>query len=141
MTYWRLFYHVVWGTRDRLPTIDDRREPILRRLLTGAAREEDSLIHAIGIMPDHVHVVLSIPPKAPVSRVVAKLKGSSSHYLAKHKLAAPHAGWTGWQSEYGILSFAERDLDSVVRYVTHQRERHANNQINQALEQMIARYE
>jgi putative transposase len=76
MTYWQLYYHLIWATKQRLPVIDDRMEEILARAIPGIAREDGALSHAIGVMPDHVHVAISIPPKHSVAAVVNRIKGS-----------------------------------------------------------------
>jgi putative transposase len=134
VTYWRLFYHVIWGTKNWLPVIDADREAVLRRALPGMARQDEALVHAIGIMPDHVHVVLSIPPKVAIASVVNRLKGSSSHLLGHDGQAADSEAWPGWQAEYGVLSFAESNLKSLVDYAVHQREHHAQRDLRDKLE-------
>jgi putative transposase len=122
MTYWRLYYHLVWSTRNRLPAIDDGAEVILRQVLVAEARQQSCLVHGIGCMPDHVHLAISIPPRVAVAEVVRTLKGSSSRTLKGH---ADHAQWPGWQSEYGVISFGERSLDDVLRYLRDQKAHHA----------------
>jgi len=101
--------------------IDANREAVLRRALPGLARKEEAMVHAIGVMPDHVHVVVSIPPKVAISKVVNRLKGSSRRLLGHDEQAASGEPWIRWQSEYGLLSFAESNLKAVVAYVTHKR--------------------
>lgn len=133
MTYWRLFYHPVWSTKDRLPLINDRIEEILLRTLPAIARENGCLTHAVGVMPEHVHLAVSIPPRLPIAKVVNSIKGSSSHLL-NHELKDDSSPWPGWQHEYGIVSFSEYSLHKVVDSVTHQREHHAANTVIAGLE-------
>jgi len=133
MTYWRLFYHLVWSTKLREPVIDDRIEAIVRGSINGSVSDKGGTIYAIGVMPDHVHVALSIPPKYSISEVVNAIKGVSSHLLG-HELHDPVHPWPGWQPEYGVLSFSERSLDRVIEYVDHQREHHAANTVIAGLE-------
>jgi putative transposase len=76
------------------------------------------ICHALGFMPELVHVAISIPPRYSVSAVVKRLKGASSHAVR-----ATNPGFT-WQSEYGALSFGDRALSRVLDYVDHQREHH-----------------
>ncbi len=133
MTYWRLFYHVVWSTKNRLPVIDDRIETSLMRAIPGIAREQGCWTHAVGIMPEHVHVAISIPPRLAIAEAIKTIKGSSSHLL-NHELADGTETWVGWQNEYGIVSFSEKALPTVVEYVTHQRDHHANGTLITGLE-------
>ncbi len=129
MTYWRLFYHVVWGTKDRLPLLDDERGKLLRQAFVEVAGERETLIHAIGWMPDHVHLAVSIPPKVAVSDVVQRLKGVSSHRVNQSGGDA-----FKWQEDYGIVSFSESTLPTVAAYIQNQRAHHTDNTLISALE-------
>lgn len=134
MSLWRLFYHLVWTTRDRLPTIDDGREEIIRRSIRATCKEHGALIHGIGVMPDHVHLAASIPPRIAIADFVRQLKGSSSH-LVNHVEHGRHPGAFAWQHEYAILSFGERSLPDVIAYVENQRSHHADQTLLPAFEE------
>ena len=131
MSYWRLFYHVVWATKERLPLIELGWEADLYGYIWGKATALDCVVHAIGGMPEHVHVVLSIPPKLAVATIVGKLKGSSSHHINGRLISD---GLFDWQNEYGVVSFSESALPKIVEYVTTQKIHHASNSLNDKLE-------
>jgi len=133
MTYARLFYHLTWSTKHRMPVIDTRTEEILIRVIPGIARETGCWTHAIGIMPEHVHLALTIPTRLSAADAVKAIKGSSSHLL-KHEYDGALDDWQGWQNEYGIVSVSESALPTIVHYVTHQREHHAANTLIAELE-------
>ncbi|MEZ4504508.1 MAG: IS200/IS605 family transposase [Thermomicrobiales bacterium] len=128
MTWWRLFYHLVWTTKYREPVIDQQIESIVRRTVYGIADDHNAKVWAIGMMPDHVHVAISVPPKYSIAEVLNALKGTSSHLLG-HELQRAEHPWPGWQREYGVNSFSERSLQTVVDYVNHQPERHATRRL------------
>jgi putative transposase len=134
MPYWRLFYHLVWATRDRQPLIVPELRPELDQLLIAAARKNGILVHAVGGIEDHVHMAVSIPPALSVANAVGRLKGSSARALNRQ----PGGGF-GWQTEYGAVSFAERHLPRVVAYVTDQPHHHANNTLWPMLEHVGGR--
>ena len=67
MTYWRLHYHLIWATQDREPTITLEREKLFYGVLYKKGEELGLKIHAAGNIDEHVHVVLSIPPKIAVA--------------------------------------------------------------------------
>ena len=131
MAYWRLFYHLVWGTKRREPLITPEVEAIISRSFDLTGDDVELLTHARGFMPDHVHLALSIPPKLAITEAVRRLKGASSH--AVNQLLPQQT--FGWQGSYGVLSFGERHLGSVNAYVRNQVERHARSTLNRALEQ------
>jgi REP element-mobilizing transposase RayT len=119
-----LFYHVVWGTRRREALIDDGRADVIERSIRATSHDLDAVVHAVGFMPDHVHVAVSVPPRHAIAAAVRQLKGESSH-LVNHSAGANGTDCFAWQPEYGVVSFSERSLDHVVAYVRSQRERHA----------------
>jgi len=123
MAYWRLHYHLVWSTYQREPLIDAGCEALSQQTLFGKAKELGLLIHAVGSVEDHVHVVASIPPKWSVADCVGKLKGGTSHRVNQE-----HArGGFRWQGGYGALSLGARSLATVITYVRNQREHHQRN--------------
>ena len=81
MALWRLYYHLVWATKERQSLITKELEPRLYGYIISKAGELDTIIHAINGIENHVHLVASIPPKISISDFVKKIKGSSSHYL------------------------------------------------------------
>ncbi len=135
LPYWRFFYHLVWATQSRLPLIGDQEETLIRRSLELTIVDLDLIPHAVGTMPDHVHVVVSIPPKIAVAEVLKRMKGASSHAVNQAE-RLPDSSRFGWQSEYGALTFGEKALASVINYVRHQAERHATNKTWPQLERI-----
>jgi putative transposase len=132
--YWKFYYHLVWATKNREPLITEDRFELVRRALAAIAVEHDVFVHAIGIMPDHVHLAVSIPPRHAVSDIVKKMKGLSSRRISA-TFARPGDAFA-WQPEYGALTFGERSLADVVSYVTNQREIHAKRQTLAPYEQI-----
>ena len=130
MPYWRLFYHIVWGTKNRLSLIESIWETDLHGYIWGKATALECIPHAINGMSDHIHVVISIPPKLSIATTIGQLKGASSHYVNASYMNSAFA----WQAEYGILSFSERSLSKVVDYVKNQKKHHEENTLDMAME-------
>jgi putative transposase len=133
MPYWRTFHHLIWATRHREPLITPPMHDALQRSIRAVGLEHHCLTHAVGIMPDHVHVAMSIPPSIAVSTLVGRLKGASSH-LMNSSGVVPAEACFAWRAEYGVLSFAEMDLASVVDYIVNQPARHAGGRLSAAME-------
>ncbi|NWG34600.1 MAG: IS200/IS605 family transposase [Chloroflexi bacterium] len=133
MPYWKLYYHFVWATRNRLPLIDSILEPELYRAIAAKAQDMGGFVHAMGGMEDHVHLAVSIPPKLALAKFIGDVKGSSSHFV--NHVIKPDFGFY-WQDEYGVLSFGERNLVSVVRYVHNQKRHHTEGTLIAAMERM-----
>ncbi|HQY30716.1 MAG TPA: IS200/IS605 family transposase [Thermomicrobiales bacterium] len=135
MSYWRCHYHLIWTTKNRMSAITPDREHIVGRCIKSLSLEHGIRVHAVGMVEDHVHVALSIPPRHAVADIVQSIKGLSSREIRKHA-AGTDDGWPGWQSEYGVLTFGEQSLDRIVSYVRNQRAHHADGSEWKYLEQL-----
>jgi len=72
-------------------------------------------------MADHVHMLVSIPPKLAVSSVVGYLKGKSAIHVARHflKKERNYAGQNLWARGY-FVDTVGRDTEKIRRYIQEQ---------------------
>ncbi len=75
MPFWRSYAHLVWTTKNREPFIRPGMEADLYACLVAKAVEMGCYVHAVNGIADHVHLIISIPPKHSVSDVVKKPEG------------------------------------------------------------------
>ena len=136
MPYWKLYYHFIWSTKNRLPLIDSVLEAELYRAIAAKAKDMGGFIHGIGGVEDHVHLVASIPPKIAPAKFIGDVKGNSSHFI-NHVIKPDFEFY--WQDEYGVLSFGEKNLSSVVRYIHNQKQHHAYGTLIAEMERMDER--
>jgi putative transposase len=135
MPYWRLFYHFVWGTKNREPLIVLEWERSLHNVIVAKAKSLGAFVYRAGGIEDHVHLVASVPPKLALSTFIGHVKGNSSHFV-NHELK-PDVLFA-WQAEYGVVSFGGQQLDMVVQYVMAQRARHTEGKTIGMLEHITA---
>ncbi|NWJ97859.1 MAG: IS200/IS605 family transposase [Chloroflexi bacterium] len=133
MALWRVYYHVIWATKERQPFITAELEPELYGYITGKAQALGCILHAIGGIENHIHLAVSIPPKLSIAEFVKNIKGSSTYHL-NHNLAHP-IGTFGWQYGYGVFSLGGKQLDHAVAYVKNQKTHHQEGSIISMLEQ------
>ncbi len=133
MPYSKLYYHFIWSTKNRLPLIDSVIQPELYRAIAAKAQDIGGFVHAIGGIEDHAHLAVSVPPKVAPAKFVGDVKGNSSHFI--NHVIKPDFEFH-WQDEYGVLSFGEKNLSSVVGYIHHQKQHHADGTLIAAMEQM-----
>jgi REP element-mobilizing transposase RayT len=132
MALWRLYYHLVWATKEREPLISGAREPILYGYIVRKADALSCIVHAINGTPDHIHIVASVPPILAISSFVKVIKGSSAHYLNQ---ASSSANNFGWQAGYGVFSLGQKQLERAIAYVHNQKIHHAEGTTIRALEE------
>jgi REP element-mobilizing transposase RayT len=131
MPYWRLYYHIVWATKNREPLIARHWEKSLHSVIAAKVTSMGAFVHRVGGTDDHIHLVVSVPPKCALSTFIGQVKGNSSHFIDHELSLETHFAW---QAEYGLLSFGGKNLETVVEYVQNQRARHAAHQTIRGLE-------
>src|ERR1700679_3150184 len=81
-TKWDCKYHVVFIPKYRRKVFYGQISQDLGRVLAALARQKECRIESGSIQPDHVHMLISIPPKHAVSQVVGFIKGVTSSEAA-----------------------------------------------------------
>jgi putative transposase len=87
-TKWDCKYHVVWIPKYRRKALYGGLRKHLGELLHDLARQKESKILEGHLQPDHVHVLVSIPPKFSVSQVIGFIKGKSAIQIARTYLGS-----------------------------------------------------
>jgi putative transposase len=131
MPYWQLFYHAVWATRFRERVLGPEVEPFAHDLIRNKAMDLGAVVHSLNGMEDHIHLVISLPPKIAPAFFVGQVKGASSTRLNQsRRLDQPFF----WQDEYAIFSLDAKRLSHHVAYVENQKLHHAPATVIPALE-------
>lgn len=126
---WSLYFHVVWTTKDRQPLITPEIEAHIIPGLFMKAEELRGMVFAVSGMPDHIHMVASIPPNLSVDDFIQRLKAFAARAITL-KYDAPFE----WQDGYGVFSISKRNLKRTVDYVERQKEHHHTGKTIGALE-------
>lgn len=113
-----LKYHVVWCAKYRRPVLIEGVDLRLRQLLREKAAELGMTVHALEIMPDHVHLFVESDPTLCVAEIVNRFKGFTSRVLRQefHHLTTRlptlwsrsyYAGTVGHVSEKTVKDYIE----------------------------------
>ena len=121
MPYCQLFYHLVWSTKYRQPLLTAEVAPIIHEYLRTKAIGLKATVFALNGIDDHVHLVVSIPPKIPVSTFIGQIKAVAS---TKFNKSYPDRPPFFWQKEYGAFTFDAKRLPNYMAYVNRQKEHH-----------------
>ena len=79
-TVYNLHYHFVFGTKYRKPALRGEIAVEVRDLIREICKGSDIEILSGHVRPDHVHLLLSVPPNLAPSRVMQAIKGKTSHH-------------------------------------------------------------
>ena len=81
---WDCKYHVVFTPKYRKKVLYGAIRRDLRDVLHRLAKQKECTIESGHLMPDHVHMLIAIPPKHSVAMIVGFLKGKSSIWIAQN---------------------------------------------------------
>ncbi len=107
--------------------IDPPAEAFLRQFLAAEARRHDVRVLAVGIVANHVHLALRLPPVWNIPRIVQGFKGASARLINKERAAEGRP--LKWASGYDLRSISPENLDRIIDYVRNQPQRHSNHAI------------
>ena len=83
-TKWDCKYHVIWIPKYRKKAIFGDLRKYLGEIFRELARQKECTVIEGHLMPDHVHIMLAIPPKYSVAQVVGFIKGKSAIQIARN---------------------------------------------------------
>ena len=126
--YSEINLHLTWHTKDSLPLLTQRVEPLVHRYLRQKIVDEPgAFVHVIGGTETHVHIAVTVPPTLLISDFVGRLKGASAHDV--NEQLGSHGRVLQWQAGYGVVSFGTGDLEWVKGYIRDQRQHHASGEV------------
>ena len=120
-TKWDCKYHIVWIPKCRKKAIYGDIRRYLGETLHDLARQRECRIIEGHMMSDHLHMLISIPPKYSVSQIVGYIKGKSAIQIARSYVGRKKnfTGENFWARGF-YVSTAGRDEDVVREYIRNQ---------------------
>jgi len=130
-TKWDCKYHIVFIPKYRRKALYGQLRTHLGEVFRNLAAQRESRIEEGHLMVDHVHMMISIPPKYAVSQVIGYIKGKSAIHLARvyGERRRNYVGQHFWARGY-FVSTVGRDEAVIRDYIKNQ------EQEDQRLEQM-----
>ena len=129
---WRCHYHIVFAPKYRRQSIYGKIKVDIGKILRQLCQMKEIEIIEAELYKDHIHMLVSIPPKYSVSQIVGYLKGKSAlmifdrHANLKYKYGNRHFGCRGY-----YVDTVERNKKAIEEYIKNQlQEDIANDQIS-----------
>jgi putative transposase len=118
---WESKYHVVFIPKCRRRTLYEQLRQHLGEVFRKLALQKQSRIEEGHLMSDHVHMLISIPPKYAVSQVIGFIKGKSAIHLARvyGERKRNFVGQHFWARGY-FVSTVGRDEAVIREYIRNQ---------------------
>ena len=115
-------YHIVWVPKYRLRILKGEIKTLLARDIRLLCEWKQCEVQELNIQEDHIHLLISVPPKVSISKLMGVLKGKLAIKLFKSypKLKQkPYWGNHFWARGY-FVSTVGLDEEMIRKYVKHQ---------------------
>ncbi len=130
-----LLYHFVWATHERDPHIHRSFRPDMLSILNEEAHTRGGEPIRHNAMPDHVHLLVRLPPTATVSEFIGQVKGATAFRVNRD--LKPNFKLR-WQEGYGVLTLRRDEVEKVSRYTDNQEAHHRTGRLSRILETIDA---
>lgn len=111
------YLHVVFSTKDRMPTIPDIPQELFQ-IICRKIEESSGHVMAVNGTNDHIHILLNIGRNTSISQHVRNIKTASSIFLHSNDPAFQ------WQSGYAAFSVAPHEVGKITNYIHRQKDHH-----------------
>jgi putative transposase len=127
----QLYYHFAWSTHSRVPLIRRDYRPALLKVINEEAKKFGGWPIRHNAMPDHVHLLVRLPPTVTVSEFIGQVKGAASHRVNEEIRPSFKLKW---QEGYGVLTLRKDEVEKVSRYIDNQESHHRTGKLSDLLE-------
>ena len=88
-------------------------------------------------MPDHTHLFVGFKPTILISDFVKEIKVETNEFINGKKWVK---GKFNWQEGYGVFSYSQSHIDSVIKYIMNQERRHKRISFKQEYHEFLEKF-
>ncbi len=137
-TYRKIYYHIIFGTKNREAVIPPAFERKLFNYIWGIAKLKNCRLYQINGMEDHIHLLTDLHPTLSLSNYIKEIKVSSSMWL---KREGSFPLFKGWQEGYGAFTCSEMAKESIVAYIKNQKDHHKIERFEDEYRRLLKEHE
>ena len=129
--------HLVFSTKERRPFLNDAIRGEVHAYLASVLNGSDNMCVRVGGVADHVHIAMFVARTKSISKVMERLKVSSSKWI---KTKGPEFVKFGWQRGFAAFSVGLSDRLELVRYIDGQEAHHRRRDFQGEMRAMFVKY-
>lgn len=117
-------YHLIWVTKYRKQIFDtEAKQQAMKQLLFKIAKLNEIQIKMIEVMPDHIHLLITFPPRLSITNVTKAFKGASARLWFQQYPETKSQLWGGhlWSRSYYVGTVGNMSKETVRKYIQNQR--------------------
>ena len=124
-SYRQVYYHIIFGTKNRESTIAPSHEDELYKYISGIIKNHQCKLYRINGMPDHIHIFTDLHPSVCLSDLVKNIKVASSIWLKAN-------------GNFPLFTYAEKDSNMIINYIRNQKEHHRTENFFEEYKRLLA---
>ena len=119
--FYACHYHVVWCPKYRRKVLVDPVEGRLKELIVQICQEQEAEVEELEVMPDHVHLLVSVDPQFGIHRLMKLIKGRTSRLLRQEFPVLKRKLPSLWTNSYFVATTGGAPLSMVKQYIEQQK--------------------
>ena len=135
MSYTSLLYHIIFRPKHSIPAIPVEHEKNLYSYIWGFIKNKNGILYRIGGMPDHIHLLVQLPPTLALSDFMHDLKLATHRYMREEKEKFPL--FEGWGKSYYALSCSKESQEKIINYIKNQKVHHQTKNFHEELTKLL----
>ncbi len=134
----QLYIHIVFSTKHRHPYLaDNQLRDRLYQYINKICIHYQCHLLAVGGISDHIHLLISLNKKISASKIIEKIKTSTSKWIKSTHINLRHFYW---QNGYGAFSVSQSSIDAVIKYIENQENHHKTLSFKDELKKLLLAY-
>jgi len=133
-SYRQLLYHIVFRTKNSMPSINLEYADQLFSYITGIIKNKNSHLYRINGTENHLHILTDLHPSYALSDFMKDLKVSTSGWVKERGL---FPSFYGWADGYGSFTCSYMDLGDLIDYIKNQQEHHKKKSFEEEYRSLI----
>ncbi len=116
---YEIYYHLVWCPKYRKKVLIDDIKKWLKNAIPVICETKEWKVHELEVMPDHVHIFISAPPKESPMGIIKVLKGVTGLRLFREFPELKKKYWGGhiWSSSYYVGTVGSVTKETIKKYI------------------------
>ena len=119
-----MFYHLVWAPKYRRKVLDGKVGERAKQIIMEASVKYGYKVDTLKVSPDHIHLLVSLPPRISIVEAIRTLKSITAKTLLEEFPELKKHLWQGslWTRGYAVNSVGGLNLDTVRQYIMTEQE-------------------
>ncbi|HEX8019461.1 IS200/IS605 family transposase [Mucilaginibacter sp.] len=137
-TFSQIYLQFVFAVKDRSNLISKNNKEELHKYITSLIQNRGIKLLAINCMPDHIHIFVGFKPSLLISDFAKEIKVESNEFINSKDWVK---GKFKWQEGYGVFSYSQSHIDSVIKYIQNQETHHQKRTFKQEYLELLKKFE